>query len=135
MRGAADVFEGTVTSVREDAVAITLLDGSSFTFTYSQLERAEVRASRPNGLRGGIVGGGLGLAVGVILLVTDDRAGRQFGESFDPWKIVAPPVGGAVLGIAVGRLIRTPRWAPAFIPLPDASPGDFALSWSVHVGE
>src|SRR5690606_18371686 len=134
VRGSAEVFEGTLTSVSDASVAIARLDGATFTFQTEQLERAEVRASRPNTLRGGIVGGGAGLVVGFVLLLTEDRAGRELGEGFDPWKLVLPPVGGAALGALVGRFVRTQRWAPAFVPLAGGASGDFALAWSISVG-
>jgi hypothetical protein len=140
VRGVANTFEGTLTAVSPEALGITLRDGSSFTFSPAQLERSEVRTSRPNTLRGAIVGGGVGLGVGVALVVTDDEGGTgqltttpndEFGVSFDAWKLIVPPIGGAIVGAFAGRQIRTPRWAPGFMPAGAAAPGDFAFGWSV----
>jgi hypothetical protein len=137
VRGAADVLEGTLASVSPLAIEIVLLDGSSFTVPVDQLERAEVRADRRNTVRGALVGGGVGLGVGVALVVRDRNDtsptdGDEFGTTFDAWKLVLPPIAGALLGGLAGRLIRTSQWAPAFVP--GAGGGaDFALAWAVAV--
>lgn len=139
VRGVANVFEGKLTSVSGDALAITLIDGSSFTFSTEQIERAEVLANRRNTLKGTIVGGGVGLGVGVALVVRDrddtspTALGDDFGTTFDAWKLIVPPLVGAAAGALVGYVVRTPRWAPAVVPSGGASPGDFALVWSVPV--
>jgi hypothetical protein len=143
VRGVANTFEGTLTAVSAESLSITLRDGSSFTFSPGQLERSEVRTSRPNTLLGAIVGGGAGLGVGVALVVTDDDGGTgspttapddEFGASVDAWKLIVPPIGGAILGAFAGRQIRTPRWAPGLLATGAAAPGDFAFGWSVHLG-
>jgi hypothetical protein len=137
VRGAADMLEGRLTSVSRESLQITLLDGSSFTVPVEQLERAEVLAARTNTMRGAIVGGGLGLGVGVALVVrdrneTNSTDGDEFGTSFDAWKLIVPPVAGALLGGLAGRLIRTSEWAPAFVA--GAGGGaDFALAWTIAV--
>jgi hypothetical protein len=139
--GVAAAFEGTLTSVSADALAITLRDGAAFTFQASQLERAEVLSSRRNTLRGAIVGLGVGLGTGVGLVVSSGGAGdgepvsggapdEAFGDEFQAWKLIVPAVAGAVVGAFVGYSIRTPRWAPAFVPGAAGAPGDFALTWS-----
>ena len=143
VRGVANTFEGTLTAVSAEALAITLRDGSSFTFSPGQLERSQVLSSRHNAVRGSIVGVGVGLAVGVFLVVTDEQlgtaqpataSGNEFGASFETWKLIVPPIGGAILGAFAGRLIRTPRWAPGFLPTAAGTPGDFAFGWSVPLG-
>jgi hypothetical protein len=138
VRGAGDVLEGTLARVSPESLEIVLLDGSSFTVPVDQLERVEVLASRRNTLRGAIVGCGVGLGVGVGLLVSDRETNRavdggdEFGTTFDAWKLVLPPIAGALLGGLAGRLIRTSQWAPAFVP--GAGGGaDFALAWAVAV--
>jgi hypothetical protein len=139
VRGVAQVFEGRLTAASPEALAITLRDGSDFTISPSQLERSEVLGTRRNTLLGAVVGGGVGLGVGVVLLVTDDPAQGQptaapddrFGESFDAWKLIVPPVAGAVVGALVGNRIRTPDWFPGFLP---GAGGDVAFGWSAPVG-
>jgi len=137
VRGAADLLEGTLTSVSSESLGIVLLDGSSFMVPVDQLERVEVLASRRNTLRGAIVGGGVGLGVGVGLVVSDRETDRavsddEFGTTFDAWKLVVPPIAGALLGALAGRLVRTPRWAPALVPA-GAGAGDFAFAWTLAV--
>jgi len=141
VRGVANIFEGTLTAVTPDTLAVTLRDGSSFAFSSGQLELAQVRVARRNTLRGAIVGGGVGLALGVALVVTDEEAGisqptapaDEFGASFDTWKLIAPPIAGAALGAVVGRFVRTGRWVPGVVPGAGVGPGDFAFAWSVPV--
>jgi len=135
VRGAADVLEGTLTSVSPASLDIALLDGSSFTVPVDQLEQVEVLADRRNTLRGAVLGGGVGLGVGVALVVgdrndTSPTNDDEFGTTFDVWKLIVPPMAGALLGALAGRVIRTPRWAPAFVP-DAADDGDFALAWAV----
>ncbi|MGE0158820.1 MAG: hypothetical protein AB7T31_05360 [Gemmatimonadales bacterium] len=139
MRGVASTFEGTLTSVAADALSITLRDGRSFTFQASQLERAEVLASRRNTRKGAVVGGFVGLGVGVGLVASDgidpravDGDGDELGRGFDPWKLIVPPIAGAAVGALVGSRFRTPRWAPAVLP-DGTRPADFALGWIVPV--
>ncbi len=140
MDGVAAVFEGTLASVGGEELAITLLDGSDFTISLEQIERAEVLTRRRNTLRGAIVGGGVGLGVGVALVVSDRNdtgpadAGNDFGTTFDAWKLILPAVSGAAAGALVGHLIRTPLWTPAVVPGVGTSPGGFALVWSVPHG-
>jgi hypothetical protein len=138
VRGVASIFEGTLTATSAEALAITLRDGSDFTISPAQLERSEVLGNRRNTLRGAIVGGGAGLATGIVLLVTDGPASGQstlapddrFGESFDAWKLIVPPIAGAVAGTLVGHQIRTPDWFPGFLP---GAGGDVAFGWSAPV--
>jgi hypothetical protein len=141
VRGAADVLEGTLTSLSPEALEIVLLDGSTFTVPAGQIERAEVLANRRNTVRGAIVGGGAGLGAGVVLVVTkgaDDAEAVSggapddaFGDELQAWKLIVPAVAGAAVGAFVGYSLRTPRWAPAFVPA--RSGGDFALAWTVAV--
>jgi hypothetical protein len=139
VRGVAQIFEGTLTAVSPEALAITLRNGNDFTISPSQLERSEVLGSRRNTLRGAIVGGGVGLGTGVVLLVSNDPPpaqatappGDRFGESFDAWKLIVPPIAGTIVGAFVGYNIRTPRWVPGFLP---AASGDVAFGWIVSLG-
>ncbi len=145
VRGVAAIFEGTLTALSADALAITLRDGNSFTFSPEQLERSQVRATRPNALRGALVGTGVGLGVGVALVISlrdDPCAGGGGGElgftvcgaPFDGFKLVAPAVAGFFAGGLVGGFIRTPRWVPGFLPTAAGAPGDFAFGWTLSAG-
>jgi hypothetical protein len=141
VRGVAMVLEGTLTSVSSDALQIGLRDGSSFTVSPSQLERADVLASRRNTVKGTVVGLGIGLAVGVALVVTASGAERgiavsgdaAFGDELEAWELIVPSVAGASVGAFVGYSIRTMRWAPAVVPGGAGTPGDFTLAWTVVV--
>jgi hypothetical protein len=138
VRGVAGSFEGVLTGVRADAVTLVLRDGSFFTLQTRQVERSEVLGMRRNTTRGALVGLGVGLGVGIALAVTSRDACDGFcadpGDHFDEWQLVWPALAGAAGGALVGRLIRTPRWVPGFLPGSTPDGGGVALRWSLPVG-
>ena len=143
IRGVIAPFEGTLTAVEPDGLTLTLLDGSVFTISPSQLQRSEVLGSRRNVRRGSFMGGALGLGVGVgwVVASRNDCPGQpsgycdSFGNSFHTGHLIMPPLVGAAAGALVGYFIETPRWVPSFVPQPSAD-GDvgLGLAWSVPPG-
>jgi hypothetical protein len=140
VRGVAQVFEGTMTAVGPETLAVTLRDGSSFTLSPAQIERSQVRVPRPNMRFGAILGGAVGLGVGVVLVVTSrDRCAGGFGvgstdcgSAFDGAKLIVPSIAGVVAGAVVGRFVRTPRWVPGILPAASGA-GGLAFRWAVSL--
>jgi hypothetical protein len=140
VRGAAGVLEGTLTTVNAERLEIALIDGSSFTVSVAQMDRAEVLASRRNRLRGAIVGAGVGLGVGVGLVVrSGDSDGDSvpggpdddsFGDELPAWKLIVSSAAGTVVGAVVGYFLRTSRWVPAFVP-GGPGPGNVTFAWTL----
>jgi hypothetical protein len=139
VRGVIIPFEGTLTSVGPDALTLTLLDGSEFTISPSQLARSDVLGRQRNHVWGGLLGAGVGIGVGLALVIAErnDCARTtsgfcdQIGDRVNEWHLVVPPLAGAATGALVGYLIQTPRWVPGFLPSsPDGGAG-FAIRWSL----
>jgi hypothetical protein len=143
MQGVIAPFEGTLTANAPDALTVTLLDGSEFTLSPEQLQRAEVLGTRRNVVRGAMAGGVLGIVAGVWLVVearddcSRDLSGfcNAFGDSINEWHLVAPPLAGATAGALVGYFIRTPRWVPGLLPLASLNGRvGLAATWTVPLG-
>ena len=143
MQGVIAPFEGTLTASSAEALTLTLLDGSEFTLSPEQLQRAEVLGTRRNVVRGAMAGGVLGIVAGVWLVVESrDDCNRDvsgfcnaFGESINEWRLVAPPVVGAASGALIGYFIKTPRWVPGLLPLASLNGRvGLAVTWAVPRG-
>ena len=135
-------LDGTLLSVGRTEIRIRTADGE-LVVAPQQVTRAEVLGSRGNTLRGGLIGLGAGLAVGVALVIESGRSCRPTAtvpcglpdDRNEEWLLVLPSVVGAGVGALVGSRVRSSRWVPGFLPeagLP--APGRFGFSWSLPLG-
>ena len=138
--GVIETFEGVLQAADSDELQLLTGDGAQMTIARDQIERSEVLGSRTNTLRGAAVGLGLGLAAGIgAQLASSDSCDRDlsgicsdFGNTFNGWLLVVPPVLGAGVGALLGSAIKTDRWFPAFLPrASDAGGTLWGLTWKV----
>jgi hypothetical protein len=87
------------------------------TITWSALQTVDVRAGRRHGMKGALVGAGVGLLAGTLIAVVsvhqDTQDCKSNGEDFCGLAVLAiPAVGltGGAVGLITGLAVGTQRW-------------------------
>ncbi|HUF76332.1 MAG TPA: hypothetical protein VMM35_08640 [Longimicrobiales bacterium] len=142
VRGLIAPLEGTLLSLDTAQIRIRTVEGD-LGVAPELVTRSEVRGSRGNALRGGLIGLGAGVATGVALVIAsrttcDPTPVTPCGvpdDRSEEWLLVAPALAGAGAGALIGSLFRSGRWVPAFIPaIPPSSGRGVGLSWRLPSG-
>jgi hypothetical protein len=122
---------GVLLFMTDDAWGLTLPDGEVLGIDPASVTGAEVQVLR-NSLPATLIGGGIGLASGLLVVaVADEDCGSDLGSLCD-LSVGAVVVGGAAVGALFGRLIGSTRWVPAVIP--NESGTTVAFRWSLQTG-
>lgn len=137
LTGQDQSITGVLSGLTDDAWTIVLPDGRAQRISPASVSATEVQVTRRHTLRGALIGGGVGLASGLILVLTDDdKCDRDATGICDVIvgttenvALVWGTVGGAALGALVGTLVTSKRWVPGVVP--GAAGGPIALRWSL----
>jgi hypothetical protein len=142
VRGLVAPLEGTLLTVEPREIRIRTA-GGEMAVAPDVLTRSEVLGRRGNTLRGGLIGLGAGLALGVALVIESRDSCRPTATSpcglprdrSEEWLLAVPALGGVAVGALVGSRIRSSRWVPGFLPdwLP-GTPGQLGFSWRLPLG-
>jgi hypothetical protein len=120
---------GVLLFMTDDAWGLTLPDGEVLGIDPGRVTAAEVQVVR-NSLRGTLIGGGIGLATGLLVVAAaDDECGNDRSGLCD-LSIGVVVVGGAVVGALTGRALASTRWVPAVVP--GGSGPTVAFRWSLQ---
>ena len=125
-------FTGVLLFVTDDALALTLPNGQVLGIDPRSVTDAEVQVTRRRSLRGMLIGGGIGLASGLLVVAaSDDDCGNDLSSLCD-LSMGAVVAGGAAVGALVGNLIASTRWVPAVMP--GGGRSVVAFRWSLPTG-
>lgn len=141
LHGEASPVTGVLSSLSSAVWTVSSEDGQVTQVAPADLASAELLVARRNTVRGGLIGGGVGLVGGLLLAATaDDECGRDSTGLCDEIvdagvktpALIWTPVAGAALGALVGSLVTSSRWVPALVS--SDVHGANALLWSIPLG-
>jgi hypothetical protein len=120
---------GVLLFATDDAWSVALANGQVVAVDPGNVTAAEVQVVG-NSLRGILIGGGIGLATGLLLVNTaiDDCSSDR--SALCDLSVGAVVVGGAAAGALVGNLIASTRWVPAIAP---SDGGGVSFRWTLAV--
>jgi hypothetical protein len=115
--------EGTFSALQAGQWSITQANGDVLRLDPADLTGVERWEEKRNTVKGALIGGGFGLAGGLLmkLAISDEcDSGGEVCESLLGWTgdaiVVTGTVGGLLTGSLIGTLIKTGHWAPALLP-------------------
>ena len=135
-------MEGILFSVTPSVWTLSTPDGELRRFASRDVASAEVWATRRNTLRGALIGGGLGLAAGMLMTVgvksvcleaSDVCHALEDKFYSETWARYYTPVLAVGVGALIGTLVKTGRWVPGLEPEVSKGGSAIALSWRLPV--
>jgi hypothetical protein len=141
--GEPSPVEGVLFSVTPSDWTLSTADGELRTFSSGEVASAEVWSTRRSILKGALIGGGVGLASGLLMSLGvnavcpggSDVCGRLEDEFYSlTWARFYTPALGAALGGLIGAFVKTGRWVPVVEPQASQGGSLTALSWTIPVG-
>lgn len=125
-------FTGVLLFVTDDAMGLSLPDGQMLGIDPRSVTEAEVQVTRQRSPLGILIGGGIGLATGLLVVAASgDECGNDLSSLCD-LSAGAVLVGGTAVGALVGNLIASTRWVPAVVP--GGGRSVVAFRWSLPTG-
>ncbi len=136
--GESAPMEGILFSVTPSVWTLSTPDGELRKFASGDVASAEVWVTRRNMLKGALIGGGLGVAAGMLMnLGVKSVCSAEICEALEDeffsvtWARFYTPVLAAGVGALIGAAVKTGRWVPGFEPQVSEGGSAIALSWSL----
>ena len=124
MRGQPLQVHGTVRSTSPTTWTLARPNAADSAYALSDISAAETQVSHRRTLRGALIGGGIGLAGGLALVLAEDDdpcAGAvgpclDFESEGNAAALIVLPLVGAGAGALIGSLFKSTRWVPTVVP-------------------
>ncbi|MBT8478568.1 MAG: hypothetical protein KJO06_06610 [Gemmatimonadetes bacterium] len=144
VQGQARPIEGTLLSASNGSWTISRPDAPPTILRADQVVGAHVQRQRRYPLAGGLVGGGVGVALALRIrsdahcpenAIVCDVLIAPMADPIVNLSTLALPIVGAAAGALIGRLIRTTTWVPAVVAPGGLSPSTtLEFAWRVPIG-
>ena len=113
-------YAATVLTRTADTVRVSAPGKSPFDIPVSRITSLEVSRgdSRALGARRGVLwGGGIGLAVGIVLAAADDNGSANYGGLSARLNLAYATLSGVFYGAVIGAIVGRERWETFEMPL------------------